>query len=109
MKNFLLLLLLLISPNLIAEGKHWKGIKGESNWFYAQDLCQSLGKRLPSRSEFAGFFKIKESKDWKHYDWYWTSDVISAEKAYYFDFAFGHSVGIGKRTPGIRILCVDRK
>lgn len=90
---------------------NWSDYQGGMSWDDAQQKCENLGMRLPTRNELIAAQKTGITDKWQNennltYSWYWTSEEYTATYAYFVDMAENSVYGTKKEGNYIYVRCL---
>ena len=83
------------------------GLQGRMTWSEAKAKCSSAGMRLPTSLELSDAYRAGIKDSWiqeMSHTWYWSSDEISSESAYYLGLGRG-SVYKGSKSLKNAVRC----
>lgn len=83
------------------------GLQGRMTWAEAKSKCTSAGMRLPTSAELSNAYQAGIKEEWikeMSHTWYWSSDEISAESAYYMGLGRG-SIYKGSKSLKNAVRC----
>lgn len=98
-KLFLILFINLFCISLLPQSESkFSGYQGYLIWKDAKAKCDSIGMRLPTKSELKKAFEARITESWKsgNYVIFWTSDEYSDDSAYFFAVTTGNAVVTSK-------------